>query len=105
VGISDHAQHSLGDIVFVELPGVGDAFKAGAVFGVVESVKAASDLYLPVSGRIAEINSALAAAPETVNTDCYGAGWFVKITADDPAEFDALLAPADYEKIAAAAEE
>ncbi|MDR2766857.1 MAG: glycine cleavage system protein GcvH [Treponema sp.] len=105
VGISDHAQQSLGDIVFVELPSVGDAFKAGAVFGVVESVKAAGDLYLPVSGRIAEINSTLAAAPETVNTDCYGEGWFVKVTADDPAEFDALLVPADYEKFVDSTEE
>jgi glycine cleavage system H protein len=100
VGISDHAQQSLGDIVFVDLPKIGSAFKAGEVFGVVESVKAASDLYLPVSGKIAAINSALAGAPETVNKDCYGEGWLVKIEASNPAEFDALLAPAEYEKIA-----
>ncbi|MDR1388549.1 MAG: glycine cleavage system protein GcvH [Treponema sp.] len=99
VGISDHAQHSLGDIVFVDLPKAGASFKAGQVFGVVESVKAASDLYLPVSGKIAEVNAVLAGAPETVNTDCYGAGWFVKVEAENAAEFDALLDPADYEKI------
>jgi glycine cleavage system H protein len=101
VGISDHAQHSLGDIVFVDLPKPGTVFKAGAVFGVVESVKAASDLYLPVSGTIAEVNGALLSAPETVNRDCYGGGWFVKVKPESPGEFDALLAPADYEAIAA----
>jgi glycine cleavage system H protein len=100
VGISDHAQHSLGDIVFVDLPKPGSSFKAGAAFGAVESVKAASDLYLPVSGTVAEVNSALSGSPETVNKDCYGEGWMVKVEPEDPAEFDALLAPADYEKIA-----
>ncbi|MDR2370615.1 MAG: glycine cleavage system protein GcvH [Treponema sp.] len=100
VGISDHAQHSLGDIVFVDLPKPGSSFKAGAVFGAVESVKAASDLYLPVSGTIAEINNVLSGSPETVNKDCYGEGWMVRVEPEDFAEFDALLAPADYEKIA-----
>jgi glycine cleavage system H protein len=98
VGISDHAQHSLGDIVFVDLPKPGSSFKAGTAFGAVESVKAASDLYLPVSGTIAEVNEALSGSPETVNKDCYGAGWMVKVNPETPAEFDALFAPADYEK-------
>jgi glycine cleavage system H protein len=102
VGISDHAQHSLGDIVFVDLPKPGSSFKAGAAFGAVESVKAASDLYLPVSGTISETNEALSGSPETVNKDCYGEGWMVKV--ENPADFDALLSPADYEKIAAAEE-
>ena len=98
VGITDHAQSSLGDIVFVDLPKPGAKFKAGAVFGAVESVKAASDLYLPVSGTISAVNDALASAPETVNKDCYGEGWFVKIDPENASEFDALLAAEDYEK-------
>jgi glycine cleavage system H protein len=101
VGISDHAQQSLGDIVFVDLPKSGVSFKAGASFGVVESVKAASDLYLPVSGRISAVNENLLSAPETVNKDCYGSGWFVKVAPETPQEFDGLLSPEDYEKTAA----
>jgi glycine cleavage system H protein len=101
VGISDHAQQSLGDIVFVDLPKPGAHFKAGAAFGVVESVKAANDLYLPVSGTINAVNEALVSAPETANKDCYGAGWFVKVEPEIPAEFDALISPEGYEKIAA----
>jgi len=110
VGISDHAQQSLGDIVFVDLPKPGSHFKAGTVFGVVESVKAASDLYLPVSGTVSVVNEALASAPETVNKDCYGAGWFVKVEPETApqetmwAEFDALICPEEYEKIAASEE-
>jgi glycine cleavage system H protein len=100
VGISDYAQHSLGDIVFVDLPKPGSSFKAGAVVGAVESVKAASDLYLPVSGKIGEVNGALSGSPETVNKDCYGEGWMVKVEPENPADFDVLLSPADYEKIA-----
>jgi glycine cleavage system H protein len=100
VGISFHAQESLGDIVFVDLPKIGASFKAGAVFGVIESVKAANDLYLPVSGIITEVNGALASAPELVNKDCYGEGWLVKLEAKDGADFDSLLSPADYEKTA-----
>ena len=98
VGITDHAQSSLGDIVFVDLPKPGTKFKAGSVFGAVESVKAASDLYLPVSGTISAANDVLGGAPETVNKDCYGEGWFVKVTPENPSEFDALLSPSDYEK-------
>jgi glycine cleavage system H protein len=100
VGISFHAQQSLGDIVFVDLPQTGASFKAGTVFGVIESVKAASDLYLPVSGKIVELNQALSGAPEQVNKDCYGEGWLVKVEAENASDFDALLSPADYEKIA-----
>ncbi|MDR2021274.1 MAG: glycine cleavage system protein GcvH [Treponema sp.] len=101
-GISDHAQHSLGDIVYVDLPKAGSAFAAGASFGVVESVKAASDIYLPVGGKIAAVNDALAEEPALINQDCYGAGWLVRIVPDDPAEWDRLLSPAEYEKLAAA---
>ncbi|MDR2210222.1 MAG: glycine cleavage system protein GcvH [Spirochaetaceae bacterium] len=101
VGISDHAQESLGDIVFVDLPPAGQYFKKGTVFGVVESVKAASDLYLPVSGKINAVNGALGPAPETVNKDCYGEGWMVTVEPEDPAEWETLLSPGEYEKIAA----
>jgi glycine cleavage system H protein len=104
VGITDHAQSSLGDIVFVDLPKPGAQFKAGAVFGAVESVKAASDLYLPVSGKISTINEILAAAPETVNKDCYGQGWFVKVEPENPAEFDELLGAEEYGKFASSEE-
>ncbi|MDR1507312.1 MAG: glycine cleavage system protein GcvH [Treponema sp.] len=100
VGISDHAQHSLGDIVFVDLPKTGSSFSAGKTFGVVESVKAASDLYIPVSGKITAINTALSGSPETVNRDCYGEGWMIKVEVENPADFDRLLSPSDYEKIA-----
>jgi glycine cleavage system H protein len=99
-GISDHAQHSLGDIVFVELPKVGAVFPKGAVFGVVESVKAASDLYLPVAGKIAAVNQALSDKPDLVNKDCYGDGWIVRVAPSSPADFEELLTAADYEKIA-----
>ena len=80
VGISDYAQAALGDIVFVELPEVGMEYKAGESFGAIESVKAASDVYLPVAGTISEINEALLDAPETLNSDPYGDGWLVKVT-------------------------
>jgi glycine cleavage system H protein len=101
VGISGHAQHSLGDIVFVELPKIGTAFKAGEAFGVVESVKAASDLYLPLSGTIAEVNETLAEDPGLINKDCYGSGWIVKIRPSDASEWDKLLSPDAYKEIAA----
>jgi len=100
IGISDHAQHSLGDIVYVDLPKVGANFTKGAAFGVVESVKAASDLYLPVAGKVTAVNTALADKPDLVNKDCYGDGWIVKVAPSNPAEMDELLTPADYEKIA-----
>ena len=96
VGITDYAQSSLGDITFVQLPKVGATLKAGETFGVVESVKAASDLYLPVAGTILAINSALDGAPETVNSAPYGGGWMLRLKLADPAAVGALLDPAAY---------
>ncbi|MCA1949200.1 MAG: glycine cleavage system protein GcvH [Treponema sp.] len=101
IGISDHAQHSLGDIVFVDLPKVGASFGAGAAFGVVESVKAASDIYVPVAGKITAVNSQLQDSPDLINKAPYGDGWIVRLAPEDPSAFDRLLSPADYEKIAA----
>ena len=96
VGITDHAQESLGDVTFVDLPQVGSHFAEGEVFGVVESVKAASDLFLPVAGEISLVNEALDALPERVNQDPYGEGWIVKVKPDDPTVIDSLLSAADY---------
>ena len=100
VGITDHAQNSLGDIVFVELPKVGATISAGKSFGTVESVKAVSDLYAPVSGTVAEINEALASAPEKINQDANNT-WMVKVTLANPGEANGLLSAADYEKFIA----
>ena len=100
IGITDHAQNSLGDIVFVELPKVGSQITAGQSFGTVESVKAVSDLFAPVSGTITEVNPELANAPEKVNTDAHSA-WMVKITLKDVSEAGSLLSAADYEKFIA----
>jgi glycine cleavage system H protein len=100
IGITDHAQNSLGDIVFVELPNPGTEIEQGKAFGTVESVKAVSDLYAPVSGTVTEINQELATAPEKVNLDAHTA-WMVKITVKNPAELNALLSSADYEKFVA----
>ncbi len=97
VGITDHAQDSLGDIVFVELPEPGDKLAAEEEFGVVESVKAASDLYMPVSGSIVSINEDLEDSPETVNDDPYGNGWMIKVELDDKAELENLLNSEDYD--------
>jgi len=99
IGITNHAQDSLGDIVFVELPKVGAEITAGQSFGTVESVKAVSDLYAPVSGTVTAVNEALATSPELVNKDAHGA-WMVKIKVKDPAEMTGLLSAADYEKFA-----
>lgn len=96
VGITDHAQHALGDVVFVELPEVGAHLDAGDPAGVVESVKAASDVYAPVSGVVAEVNGALADTPEAVNADPYSGGWFYRLRPDDPSELDALLDAEGY---------
>ena len=90
VGISDYAQNQLGDIVFVELPEVGEAFEKGQEFGTVESVKAVSELYMPVGGEITAINEALEDAPELVNNDPYAGGWMVEVKLTDPAEFEEL---------------
>lgn len=97
VGITDYAQNSLGDIVFVEAPKVGATLEAGKVFGSVESVKAVSDLYSPVSGVVIAVNEELTTAPEKINTDAHDA-WIVKIQLAKPAEADALLNAEDYEK-------
>lgn len=98
VGITNYAQEHLGDIVFVELPEVGRQVKQGEAFGVVESVKAVSDCYAPVSGEVVEINEALADKPETLNQDPHGAGWMIVIRMSDPAELDNLMDAAAYEK-------
>ncbi len=91
VGISEHAQEQLGDIVYVELPEVGREVKKGEQFAVVESVKAASEVYAPASGRIVEVNGELSEKPELVNQDAEGAGWFARIELADPAELDDLM--------------
>jgi len=98
VGITDHAQHELTDVVFVELPAVNRQVKAGDSCAVVESVKTASDIYSPVSGQVTEINKAVADNPALVNTEPYAGGWFYKIKLSNPAEMNALLSPEDYEK-------
>ena len=96
VGITDYAQSSLGDITFVQLPKVGAELKAGETFGVVESVKAASDLYLPVAGTVTAVNNALEGAPESVNTSPYDGAWMLKLRIANPAEVSALLDAAAY---------
>ncbi|MFT3763504.1 MAG: glycine cleavage system protein GcvH [Pseudoxanthomonas sp.] len=96
VGISDHAQGLLGDLVYVELPAVGDHIDAGAAVAVVESVKAASDVYCPLSGTVVEVNAALADKPETINEDAYGEGWLFVLRADEPDQVAELLSPDDY---------
>jgi glycine cleavage system H protein len=101
-GITDHAQDSLSDVVYVELPEVGSSLNQGEVFGVVESVKAASDLYMPMSGEIVEINEALADEPEVINSDPYEAGWMMKIKPSNPGEWDSLLSAEEYDQIASA---
>ena len=97
VGISDHAQAALGDMVFVELPEPGTTFGQGDACAVVESVKAASDAYAPVSGEIVDVNSALEDSPELVNTDPYGDGWMYRMQMSDPSELDDLLSAEEYE--------
>ncbi len=100
VGITDYAQQSLGDIVFVEVPKVGAELTAGKTFGSVESVKAVSDLFAPASGTVSEVNEALATSPENVNKDAHGS-WMLKMTLKNPRELDGLLSAADYEKFVA----
>ena len=97
VGISDHAQDALGDIVFVEAAEIGKVVAQGEAIGVVESVKAASDIYAPMSGKVSAANAALQGDPALVNKDCYGAGWLLRIVPSSPAEWDGLLDPAAYE--------
>jgi glycine cleavage system H protein len=98
VGISDYAQSQLGDVVFVELPSVGKTLAKGAEAAVVESVKAASEVYAPVSGEVVEVNSDLEAAPGTVNEDPAGRGWFLKIRLTNPSELDGLLTEEQYQE-------
>ena len=97
VGITDHAQDALGDVVFVELPDVGDSLAAGDEAGVVESVKAASDIYAPVAGEVIAVNAKLEDEPETVNADPYNDGWFYKLQPGDTSELDGLLSAEDYQ--------
>ncbi|MFP6886071.1 MAG: glycine cleavage system protein GcvH [Opitutales bacterium] len=99
VGITEHAQESLGDVTFVELPAVGDSLEAEVTFGVVESVKAASDLYMPLAGEVTEVNEVLLDSPEKVNVDPYGEGWMVRIRPTDPVGADELLDSEAYRKL------
>lgn len=99
IGISDYAQSTLSDVVYVELPEAGDEFDQEEVFGVVESVKAASDVYTPLSGEVVEVNEALENAPELVNNDAFGDGWLIKIDASDEDEWDDLLDVEAYKKV------
>jgi glycine cleavage system H protein len=96
VGITDFAQHELGDVVYLELPEVGRTLRAEAIFGTVESVKAVSDLYAPVSGEVVEVNTALQDAPEGINNSPYDTGWMLVVRLSDPAEVDALMDAAAY---------
>ncbi len=97
IGITNHAQKELGDIVYVDLPKPGAAVEAGKALGSVESVKAVSDIYSPVSGEVIEVNELLATAPEKLNEDPHGAAWLVKIRLTNPAELDGLMSAADYQ--------
>ncbi|MDO4592900.1 MAG: glycine cleavage system protein GcvH [Comamonadaceae bacterium] len=101
VGITVHAQDALGDVVFVDLPAVGTTFSQGDVTGVVESVKAAADVYMPVSGEIVEVNEALRADPALANTDPLNAGWFFKVKLSDPSQLDGLMDETAYSDFAA----
>lgn len=99
VGISEHAQGLLGDLVYVELPTVGERVEAGNACAVVESVKAASDVYAPVSGKVVAVNNALVDKPETINEDAYGEGWMFTIEMEDPEQLNELLGPDDYAEL------
>lgn len=99
VGISDHAQGLLGDLVYVELPSIGDRVEAGTAAAVVESVKAASDVYSPLTGTVVEVNSDLADKPETINEDAYGEGWIFVMEIEEPDQLNDLLAPDDYAEL------
>ncbi len=98
IGITDHAQDQLGDIVYVELPDVGDPVKKGEAFGVVESTKAVSELFSPVTGKVVEVNDPLSDAPETINEDPYEEGWMIQVEVSDPGELASLLDAAGYKK-------
>lgn len=104
IGITDHAQNSLGDVVYVELPKVGESFAAHEPFGSVESVKAVSEIFTPVSGEIVEVNESLQDESEKVNTDPYGDGWMIRVRMSNPGEVDSLLNAAEYEDFTKAEE-
>ncbi|MBX5482767.1 MAG: glycine cleavage system protein GcvH [Myxococcaceae bacterium] len=101
IGVTFHAQESLGDVVYVELPKLGSTVTAGQSFGVIESTKAVSELYAPVSGKVVKVNEELANAPQTVNSDPYNAGWIIEVEPSNPKELDALMDAAAYEKLLA----
>ncbi|HET9034849.1 MAG TPA: glycine cleavage system protein GcvH [Myxococcaceae bacterium] len=101
VGVTAHAQEQLGDVVYVELPKVGDTVNAGSPFGVVESTKAVSELFAPISGKVTKINSALADEPSTINTDPYGAGWIIELEPSNPAQLDGLMDADGYNDLLA----
>lgn len=98
IGITDYAQHSLGDVVYIDMPRVGDKLNAHEAFGSVESVKAVSEIFLPVAGEIVEVNDGLNDTPEVVNNDPYTGGWMVKVKMNNPLEADAMLSAAEYEE-------
>ena len=102
VGITDYAQHALGDVVYIDMPRVGDKLTGHEAFGSVESVKAVSEIFMPVSGEITEVNDGLNDTPEAVNNDPYVAGWMIKIKMDNPGEADAMLSAEEYEEYLAA---
>jgi glycine cleavage system H protein len=104
IGITDYAQDTLSDIVYLELPAVGDSFDAGATFGVIESVKAASDLFMPVSGEVVAVNDDLTSSPELVNQDPHGKAWMIRVRVSDPTELDGLMDAAAYEALLASRE-
>src|SRR5512144_661274 len=99
IGVTDFAAHQLGDVVFVDLPATGKAVEQFATFGVVESVKAVSDLYAPVSGEVVEVNPDLAGKPELVNSDPFGGGWMIRVRVTEPAQVDGLLDAAAYDRL------
>ena len=102
IGITDYAQHALGDVVYIDMPRVGDKLSPHEAFGSVESVKAVSEIFVPVAGEITEVNDGLNDTPENVNNDPYGGGWMVKVKMDNPLEADAMLSAVEYEEYLAA---
>jgi glycine cleavage system H protein len=98
IGITDYAQHALGDVVYIDMPRVGDKLTSHEAFGSVESVKAVSEIFVPVAGEIVEVNEGLNETPEAVNTDPYHAGWMIKVKMDNPLEADAMLSAVEYEE-------
>jgi glycine cleavage system H protein len=98
IGITDYAQHELGDVIYVDVPAVGERLSKEEVFGTIEAVKTVSDLFLPVSGTVSELNPELEEHPDLVNTDPYGKGWIVRLEVENSAEYDELLSAAEYQK-------